>query len=536
MIIQCDQCNTKFNLDDTKVPDKGIKVRCAKCKHVFMVQREVASEEPDLDFLLSSLGAQAPEAGKEAMPDKSAPLATQSDEWQIPAQGFDATSEEAEEPAAKSVEERAPGGELGEDFFAAKEEPPVPEKGGYDYGEFSFEDDTKAPSEESFLPASSGETSEFEFGEFPFEAESSLQSDAQAPAQDLPQEPTEFDFGSKDIAGEEVLPRGEVGGIAAEEFEEKGFSFGEEESAPLVEGPTVEAKTDSTTESVDAFDFGEIALQPSEEKGTEISALSLSIPEEVEKEAAKEPTDFAAVDFAETKIVEPATSKEEVGKPEFDFSAEPDTGPATKPSFVPPMPSAEEDELPPLAISTRKKGRSIFSIAMTAIVVLIVLAIAGAGFYVFKAGPTAFNKLGLSFLAKWVGIEVEEGGIIIKNPQGSFMVNREVGEIFVVSGEAVNNFKKPRASIQVRATILGPKGEIVAQKSAYCGNYISKEQLTALPMAKIEEAMGSPFGDSLANLGVPPGKEIPFVIVFSGVPKNAAEFSTEVVGSTVAGQ
>ena len=116
------------------------------------------------------------------------------------------------------------------------------------------------------------------------------------------------------------------------------------------------------------------------------------------------------------------------------------------------------------------------------------------------------------------------------------MVNREAGEIFVVSGEAVNNFKKPRASIQVKANVLGPKGEILVQKTAYCGNVLSKEQLATLPMAKIEEAMGSPFGDSLANLGVQPGKSIPFVIVFHGVQKNAAEFSTEVVGSTVASQ
>ncbi|MGD0845203.1 MAG: zinc-ribbon domain-containing protein [Geobacteraceae bacterium] len=54
MIIQCDQCNTKFKLDDAKVPDKGVKVRCAKCKHIFKVQREVASEETDFDFLLTN--------------------------------------------------------------------------------------------------------------------------------------------------------------------------------------------------------------------------------------------------------------------------------------------------------------------------------------------------------------------------------------------------------------------------------------------------------------------------------------------------
>lgn len=43
MIIQCEKCQTKFRLDDSKVTDKGVKVRCAKCKHVFTVKKE----EPD---------------------------------------------------------------------------------------------------------------------------------------------------------------------------------------------------------------------------------------------------------------------------------------------------------------------------------------------------------------------------------------------------------------------------------------------------------------------------------------------------------
>src|SRR5208282_1616087 len=117
------------------------------------------------------------------------------------------------------------------------------------------------------------------------------------------------------------------------------------------------------------------------------------------------------------------------------------------PSFVSSKPSTEED-LPPIAIATRKKRGSFFSIAVTTIAVLIVLTIACVGFYVLKEGPSAFNQLGLSFLAKWAGMEVaEEGGIAIKNPKGAFLVNKEAGEIFVVSGEAVNNFKKPRASI-----------------------------------------------------------------------------------------
>lgn len=40
MIIQCPKCLTKFKLDDSKVKDEGTKVRCAKCKEVFVVTKE----------------------------------------------------------------------------------------------------------------------------------------------------------------------------------------------------------------------------------------------------------------------------------------------------------------------------------------------------------------------------------------------------------------------------------------------------------------------------------------------------------------
>jgi len=37
MIVTCASCLTKFNLDDSRISPKGIKVRCSRCKHVFYV-------------------------------------------------------------------------------------------------------------------------------------------------------------------------------------------------------------------------------------------------------------------------------------------------------------------------------------------------------------------------------------------------------------------------------------------------------------------------------------------------------------------
>jgi predicted Zn finger-like uncharacterized protein len=37
MIVTCASCLTKFNLEDSKIPARGAKVRCSRCKHVFFV-------------------------------------------------------------------------------------------------------------------------------------------------------------------------------------------------------------------------------------------------------------------------------------------------------------------------------------------------------------------------------------------------------------------------------------------------------------------------------------------------------------------
>ncbi|MEK6790094.1 MAG: DUF3426 domain-containing protein [Deltaproteobacteria bacterium] len=60
MVIQCDKCQTKFRLDDSKVTGKGIKVRCTKCQNVFVVAPPEPQAQPET---LST----APDAAKETV-------------------------------------------------------------------------------------------------------------------------------------------------------------------------------------------------------------------------------------------------------------------------------------------------------------------------------------------------------------------------------------------------------------------------------------------------------------------------------------
>jgi len=496
MIVQCDQCSAKFRLDDSKVKEGGAKVRCSKCKHIFLVQREAPAEEPDFDSLLSGL---APPASESAGESGEA--------------GIQGAGQYAVDSAPPSGAEATEG-----------VEPPVgvkiPERESFDFDEFTFS--SEPVSTPPAVPSGTEEKSEFAFGEMDIEGDDSVRSEMPVPE------------------------RGESA------FGDTALSFAAEPAPPV---PEIDVKVEGLEEPVVAgepFDFGTIPPLNQKEDFSAVPATEFSFEPEaaVSKdvpaapEPGKEADQPAAFDFGEFEFGEAdssaQTEKEEApnGGPKVWEWEKPESE-ALEQGVAPPhfeMPLGA-DEPSPLSLSSRRRGGSTLPVAAIAVAVLLVLALAGGGFYFFKEGPAAFNKIGLGFMAKWFGLETrEEGGIVVRNTAAAFMNNNEAGEIFVITGETVNNFAKSRASIQVRATLYGPKGEVLLQKTAYCGNSISKDQLTTLPLVKLESAMGNQFGDSLSNLAVQAGKGIPFTVVLANVPKGATDFGVEVVGSTVASQ
>lgn len=629
MILQCDQCNTKFRLDDSKLKPGGVKVRCSKCRHVFIAGAEQKHEESDFDALLSGLGAPAPE--KEAAPPREEAAAPSS----LQATGA------VEEQETKEPTPEAAGGEFdfGDLDFAAKaaeapeEEAEAPATNEFDFGDISFETGV-ATEEKEAAPAAEGDFGEIEFNEEPVTAAE------KAPAADK-----DLDFG--DLSFEETAPKAEEPAAAAAEsfdfgdfsFEEEttpkeekpapasagGLDFGDfsfEEQAPAKEEKPAPAAADvldfgefsfeetavkeekAPAAAAESFDFGDFSFEESPAKeepapaGPSEELSGFSFEEQAPVSPAAEPEEGVAAPVAaeEKKPATPTAQDEEFSFGEFSFpeDAGPEIGPESEPvppagvgglagaaglfgqnpppeAEAPPVaPGAaagkgagkgggldfsfgakdifppvseefpEQDELPPLSISSRRKGRSVLTVVIIAISIIVVAALSGAGLYLLQSGPTAlqqFDKLGLGFVAKWFGVETpEEGKIAIKNPLASFHKNKEAGELFVVNGEAVNNFRKSRASIHVKVSLFDKSGKVLLQKTAYCGNRLSKEQLETLPMEKIESIMNNQFGDSLANLGVKPGQSIGFVVAIANVPKEAADFGVEVVGSTVAGQ
>lgn len=450
MIVQCQQCTTKFRLDDGRVTEAGVKVRCSKCRHVFVVRKETPEEEPFVDEPVAAPVVVAP-----------------------------SPEPEVEFPAAAVAPEAADFG------FADVDEPPPGLTAGaedFHFGEPPEEEEAKPYFEVNYPPP---REDEFDFSDF------ELKIDEDKPVEAAPVADDGFDFG--DFA--ETEPQGKHDFDILPPREEEEFSL----------------STSAATSSAQDFVADDNFAAEASPKGEPLVAEDAPI--DFGPLAADESSDAAAERVAGGDTAAGEAGGRDEARTEEQF-----------------------DELPPFVMS-RRQGSSFFPLAVTALAVIFVLVMAGAGVFFLKEGPEGFNRLGLGFIPKWFGAEPrEEGRIALGKIEASFVKNAEAGEVFVIRGEALNEYKKARASIQVKGIVYGKNGAEVAQKTIYCGNSISNELISALPLSKIETTMNNQFGDSLSNLGVPPGKSIPFVIVIANVPRDASDYGVEVAGSTVASQ
>lgn len=468
MIIQCEHCSAKFRIDDAKLANGAVKVRCAKCKEIFVVTGEEVSAE-------SVQPPQDQSAAPEFQGDSSAAGSDFSfDQEPLP----DMTAKEAQSPAADEFDWKDTAVNLNTPDTTAE----------FDVSSFGTSGSSATTIAEK---ANAVADNDFDFGDI------SIQS-SPSPAEGTSlQEDFAIDFGEVSFETPSLPSSGDGGAFSESSTAE--FSF---DAPPVQEASPVAA----------AADF----LPPIKTEEPKPSAFAAG-GENVNF------GDFSFGDMADESPADKTVVPKQMSSPGKNFAASR-------------FPEASDEELVPTSLASRKKSGSRFPFILIFGAIVIIVALAVAGVY-FIGGSKAFSKAGLGFLVDWYGQKnAEEGGMVIRNSSSSYVINTSAGELFVVRGEVVNNFRKPRASVQVKVSILGPGGEAILSKSAFCGNSLSGEQLTSLPLAKIEEVMNNQFGDSLANLGVKPGSAIPFVVVMSNVPKEATDFSVQVIGSTIATQ
>ena len=420
MIIQCEQCSTKFRLDDSRIKDNGVKVRCAKCRHVFTVKKEQPDAVQKSDF-----GA---------------------------------------------ILDQTPGFTLPVDSFEPHQADNIPES----------------------------------------QPEQQLESPVATPCVQ-PVNVADLNFSAFEVSSDDRL--------AAEAFKAE-FSFGSPTAQPDSAHPPVEAPSLSN-DAVD-FDnvvFGDVSAEAPTESMAGATLTEDDIPSPLEPPQAAEIYPVAA-EPAPPELSQPAPDEPPVECAASQFEIDPAVAqPEPAMPVADRIPSvAAQEELPPLSIPSRRKESSLLKI----LVILLVVAILGAlGYY----GKDYFERMKPKAAQ-------ETGTIVLRSVISSFVKNSVTGsELLVISGEAVNSYKTPRAALQIKGMVYGDKGQVLVSKNVYCGNPLTAEQLAGMPLDAIETAMANQLGSGLSNLEVAPGKAIPFTVVITTLPEGAKDFGVEAAGS-----
>jgi len=174
----------------------------------------------------------------------------------------------------------------------------------------------------------------------------------------------------------------------------------------------------------------------------------------------------------------------------------------------------------------KKKGLVI------ALALFLGLALAGGGVY-FLA-PGLVGKY-LPF-GKSAGEEKPEAfstdlikDFALKDVTQYFVDNEKAGKLFVIQGKVVNNFKTYKDLIKIEATLFDKNGAAVVSKKLLIGNSVSLYQMQMMSEQELESTIENKVGVLTVNTGIPPGGDVPFLVVFFSTPGTVQEFGVKVI-------
>ncbi len=305
------------------------------------------------------------------------------------------------------------------------------------------------------------------------------------------------------------------------------------ESEPELE----QAPADEEDEDLETVDLSEIEKMLEMEEAEEEDApdqKDLEIELDME-ETSVEPTsaeDSSAVEVYELDEAEEASEETELAgaaegegvKPEFEFENEVEEEPA-------------EDEITDeshQAVEITPVQKRRVSKPLVALLILVLLGGGSYGAYVLLD----YLNIQIPYVSDYFKPKVSDlkGNLKIDtlDINSRFILNVKAGKLFVITGRAKNGYSNNRNFISVSGKLFAKGKKLVKTQTVFCGNVLSDIELSNMDFDAIQKRLSNRFGDNKSNVQVKPGKELPFMIVFSNLPENLEEFAIEAAGSTPA--
>lgn len=117
-----------------------------------------------------------------------------------------------------------------------------------------------------------------------------------------------------------------------------------------------------------------------------------------------------------------------------------------------------------------------------------------------------------------------------KSVTGRFITNDTAGELFIITGNIENPAKIPYRRIQVKGTLFQKDKQPAMSRTAFCGNIIPEETLRTGSIDDLTAQLKNPGGTADIIDIVKPGEMVPFMLVFSDLPRDLENFTVEVTG------
>jgi len=504
LIIECEGCGTRFRLDDSKIKDRELKVKCSRCQHIFTVNRQGSRTSPD-------------DASEEKEPVDTSPLQPEGPpaeesllETAQPALGEEESAQE--EPEDFGLEDFS---FLGEEDNT--EEPEAAARRSPSAVELDLEKEDKLPEWPVFGEEESGEGTSLD--EQGHGLEGVTEGEAASSGLEL-----ELDLDKK--GEEDEVKEGE--GLTLEAtLEETGFGFKKEEGSPAAEDAAEDREPSIHEEQGTGEDLGveeepglDMDAGEEEEDEKEVEAVSIGeMPEEglppVESEESGTETPFQTPpDLYEEP--EPLSAengpgpsgKDEPGMEERqdekgDFEGEEPTEEPEPASYIQAPPAEPQHDEPP----TRKGlGRWL-------VIVLVFILLYGGGAAVYFSGAVG--------PARSVSAP---SPLRIEKLSATFKDNVHIGRVLAIEARIRNFSEEPQEITMVRGVVYNGEGRIVAARRVSPGRILSSEELKTLTNEELLKHFGVVSGGT-----VPPKGTIPVMVVFTEVPKDMARAGVEVI-------
>lgn len=549
MIIQCPECSTRFKLADDKLKPEGIKVRCAKCRHIFALfppepGGTVAEDEtrPPAEHGET----EDPWAGSfnemlEDSPPEDSPAGQGESSW-------DAALESSFADIGADI--TAPGSAKAEEFKPTAMGIPETDATKLDAADLGLDEEEPAPvspdpSPSSFTPEPL--ISEDLFGESTPSAEESTPETIAAPVLDVDEFQFEEVGEEEEFAFEEVADS-EVDPFAAVSARDEALVDRTAEPAGTlfpgkIEGDGAIAEFSFQEEGVEAFSFA-----PDKADSAETFAFQEEDLFAPEPPSSVADSFFAEAPQADALFPDGAPEGEEKG---FEFSDMEDSVVIDRSAEETPipvaaarpaterLPSSHADEPPEPLSEPRPKAtepkRGPMATVLRIFALLLLLLAASAGYLIWRGGADSLPQI-LAQLRTLTGTALPAEPVVhirLPLPNSFFVMNQHAGQFFVIQGEAVNGYPEPRSAISVTGMLHDAKGDVLLRQTVFCGNPMDLETLKSAPFAAIQEIMSNPFGSALANVNIAPDAPIPYMIVFRDLPDNVTHFTVEVADSKV---